>query len=382
MKYFTVLLIVLLGLTGCNTVKNTNSPLTMKNGVASIEDPILLGTGRYEDYKTSTSTTPRYLKEREPSTTEQELISRLESLMDKTRVKTFAMVDGDEIVWTGYRGDYLKHAHLLSMSVSKSILSVATGISMCQKNLSFDTKVVELIPELSGTGLADAMVRHLLTMTSGTWRGYRDSSIMSQSQRMKFRGGLMNFMDLLKSKQVSSKVNSTIKPGDVFAYRSTDPLVLGIMLDRANGVPYGEYIQNEILIPAGIEHPAFSGRDFSGYSRVDGVLRMKLMDWVRVAVWIKEQSEKDSCLGNYLQAATTKQRSNVKGSNYPQRLKGYGYLFGTHNEYAPDTYWAVGFGGQEIGWSKNSKKIVLSFSNSDEHVVEFEKIYSEWLKAD
>lgn len=357
--------------------------LTMKDGIASIEDPILLGDGRFEDYATEVAPVPRELLKRTPTQKEEKLIGKLEGLLKSTRAKAFAMVDGGKVVWTGYQDAYLMHERFVSMSVSKSILSVATGVAICKDKLSFDTKAVDLVPELKDKDLGQALIKHLLTMTSGTWEGNSDSSILSQEQRMLLMTGSMNLLQVLTTDLVSSGVQGFFspkrKPGDVFAYRSTDPLLLAIMLERATGLPYGKFLADEILIPAGISQPAFSGRDMSGFPRADGVLRMKLDDWIRVAIWIKEQSTAETCLGSYLRDATQQKVANRVKSNYPQRLKGYGYFFGLDNEYAPDTYWAVGFAGQEIGWSRNSQKIVLGFANSDLHIKEFEKIYGEWL---
>ena len=357
--------------------------LSMQNGIASIVDPILLGTGRPEDYTTSTSVYPRALGERQPTESEKKLIVRLNALMDRTRAKALALIDGSDVVWTRYRDDYLKYEHFLSMSVAKSILSVATGIGICQDKLTLDTAAMTFVPELKDKDLGHARVKHLLTMTSGTWEGNRDSSIFSDEQRLYLMTGAMNLMDVLTTDKVSSSVKKFFspkrKPGEIFAYRSTDPLVLSIMLERATGIPYGEFIEQEILLPAGIQHAAVSGRDSSGFPRADGVLRMKLMDWIRVALWIREQRDSDTCLGHYLQEATRKHLPTHPKSNYPPRLQSYGYFFGVDNKYAPDTYWAVGFGGQEIGWSTKSQKMLLSFANSDEHVVDLEKIYSEWL---
>jgi hypothetical protein len=47
--------------------------LNMTAGVTSIEDPILLGDGRFEDYKTGIAATPRLLQTRAPMSDELKL---------------------------------------------------------------------------------------------------------------------------------------------------------------------------------------------------------------------------------------------------------------------------------------------------------------------
>ena len=358
--------------------------LNMTGGVSSIEDPILLGDGRFEDYKTGTASTQRLLTTRAPTSDEQKLIEQMERLISNSRTKTIALIDKQEVVWIGYREPYLKHERLLSMSISKSIVAVATGIAVCNKKVNLEDRVDSIFKELSGKDLGLATVKDLLTMTSGAWGGNPDSTIFDSQQRLKLATGTIGLKDILLSEQVSRAHRNNVfsakrKPGEVFAYRSTDPLVLARILEIVASETYGQFIEANILKPAGISNSAISGRDFFGFPRADGVLRLTLEDWIRVAIWIQEQRKRTDCLGGFLLTATQRQVDNRTGSNFPQAFKSYGYYFGLNNENVQDSFWAVGFGGQRIGWSTIDEKIIITFSNSDAHIKDLELLFNQWI---
>jgi len=358
--------------------------LNMTGGVTSIEDPILLGDGRFEDHKTGSAAAPSPLQTRSPTSDEQKLIQEMESLISSSRKKVIALIDNQELVWIGYREPYLKHERFLSMSISKSILAVATGIAVCEGKVNLQDRVDSIFKEFSGKDLGSATVRDLLTMTSGTWEGNPDSTIFDNQQRLLLASGTIGLKDVLLTERVSSGHRSNIfsskrKPGEVFAYRSTDPLVLARILETVMSEAYGPFIEANILKPAGIAHPAMSGRDFFGFPRADGVLRLTLEDWIRVALWVQEQRKRTDCFGNFLMSATQHQVGNRTGSNFPQAFKSYGYYFGLDNANAKESFWAVGFGGQRIGWSTRNDKIMLSFSNSDAKVADLERLFNQWI---
>ncbi|MEY3669933.1 MAG: hypothetical protein RL258_1328 [Pseudomonadota bacterium] len=358
--------------------------LYMRNGFSFIEDPILLGDGRAEDATVSAAPEPVSLVSRQPTSDEARLFSEVAALYPRSRAQAIAFLDENGVVLETYRNDYLRFTKLVSMSMSKSILAVATGAALCEGRLSMDTKASDLIPRLKGTDLGEAAVGHLLTMTSGTWEGNHDSSIIDDRQRGELSAGKIGLLDILATEKVSSAVNpifsSKRRPGQVFSYRSTDPLVLAHMIERATGETYHEILRRTILHPAGVADTVIVGRDYFGYPRADGVLRMLLQDWMRVALWIRGKYQSNDCLGGFLREATTKRVDNRPRSNYPQAFKGYGYYFGVDSDWSRDTFWAVGFGGQRIGWSRSSTKILVTFGNSDEHSEALERIYERWLR--
>lgn len=65
-----------------------------------------------------------------------------------------------------------------------------------------------------------------------------------------------------------------------------------------------------------------------------------------------------------------------------QGFAGYGYLTWTANQFAPDTAWALGWGGQLIGWSTdpNNQRMVIVFSNSESWMPDVFEVARDWMR--
>jgi CubicO group peptidase (beta-lactamase class C family) len=96
-------------------------------------------------------------------------------------------------------------------------------------------------------------------MSSGTWEGNGDTTIWSPQQAAAIGTGAMNWVDLLATRKVSEAQTNLFgtkrKPGEEFGYGSTGPLVLGVMLNRSTGMTYAKWVEQQVLIPAGIATP-------------------------------------------------------------------------------------------------------------------------------
>ena len=67
--------------------------------------------------------------------------------------------------------------------------------------------------------------------------------------------GLLNLAELIATDRISKAARgafSEYQPGEVFAYKSTDPMTLGLMVSRATGMPLSQWIQEQVLNPRGI----------------------------------------------------------------------------------------------------------------------------------
>jgi CubicO group peptidase (beta-lactamase class C family) len=158
-------------------------------------------------------------------------------------------------------------------------------------------------------------------------------------------------------------------------------LTVGVIINRVTGMSYVKYVQQEIFNPAGLSNAGVIGQDWFEYGRSDGSVRLRLDDWIRLAVWVRESQEKDDCFGKYLQAASQTQIKNVSKKS-GQSFDGYGFFIWTENVYAKDSFWAVGHGGQRIGWNNRNKRIILAFSNHETYMVDLYKLYDEWVNLD
>ena len=350
----------------------------------SIPDDWLVGNGWPWFYKSTVSytNTAQLTYKKDLSPAELKIASNAESLFNRNGTKAMVLVDNGKIIFEKFVSPVNKDVRLMSFSMQKTVTALAVGKAICENKLKMSDTVGESIPELKDKDISVVTVKELLTMTSGSYSegDFDKNSFGSNAQLTQLRNGEISYLDLIRDSAASSfqkKVfGGTRKPGEAFSYHGTDPVLAGMMVGRATGGTYAQYVTDNILTPAGITSYAVFGVDHFGYAMAQGSLRMKLDDWVRLAVWIKNSESSNDCFGNFVKEATTKQVSN--NSSAAPDYYGYGYFTWTNNRFAPDTYWALGYGGQNIAWSKTNSKIMLLFSTKDNYARESAEFFNTY----
>ncbi len=344
-------------------------------------DEWLLSNGQRWHHQTSSARTPGQLVFREPNEAEKPVINKAQQLFERSSAKSMALMDGNQVVWLAYKSPASSSSRFLSFSVGKTVTAMAVGKAICEGKLSLDGQVGQFVPELAATDLGQATIEDLLKMSSGTWQGNPDSTIVSAEQDQRIRSGSMNFLDLLSTSRVNTAEKTADghrrRPGEYFVYRSTDPLALGVALNKVTGTTYAKYVEREVLIPAGIGRSAIIGQDHSGFGMADGNVRLYLEDWIRFAVWVKSNQVGRGCFSDYVRQATTTQIAN-KSKKSGVFFDGYGYQTWTANLKRRDSYWAVGHGGQRIGWNQGNHRMLIAFSNVENYMAELYDLYAQW----
>ena len=357
------------------------SQMPMVGDYAAAPDNWLLGSGQRWHYHTDAAKRSQEIAVREPVGDEVSVVDRAKTILNNSSAKAIALIDGNQIVWAGYKSPANSNSLFLSFSVGKTITSMAIGKAICAGKLSLADSAEYFVPELKDTDLGRATVRQLLEMSSGTSAINHDSSIMSAEQERDMRLGKISVLDILKTPKVSDAYlglfGNKRQPGEVFNYHSTDPLLLGIILNRATGISYAKWVEKEVLIAAGISNESVIGQDHFGYGIADGNVRMTLEDWGRFAVWLKQSESGDSCFSNYVkQASSTQIPNSIKREG--KAFSGYGYLIWTENNRQKNSYWAVGYGGQRIAWNHKNQKILIAFSNLENYMDDLYLLYRDW----
>lgn len=359
----------------------SNQPVlpTGQNGAVAPDD-WLIGKGRAWFYHGAPASSPTEIHRREPTDAEKPVVEKARALFASRPAKVIALIDGHDVVYKDAKSPVTDDSYLFSFSMGKTITSMAVGKAICAGKLTLATRADEVIPELKGKDLGAATVVDLLKMASGTTGGESDATMFTPAQNKLWGEGLLNLLDTIAEDRLSRAkrgVFSPYKPGEIFWYKSTDPVTLGIMVGNATGEPFSKWTTESVLQPAGISRPVIIGEDKFGHTQADGNYRMVMDDWVRFAMWVKDSSKEDGCFGEYVRQATTMQIRNVQ-KNAGKFFDGYGFLTWTNAPHAPHSFWAVGYGGQRIGWSRNTQRILVIFSNSEEWISEAYQLMEEW----
>jgi D-alanyl-D-alanine carboxypeptidase len=152
-------------------------------------------------------------------------------------------------------------------SVTKQFTSMATLMLVDQGKLSLDAKVSAILPGLP-EAWAPVTIRHLLTHTSGI-KSYTDV----------FGAQKVADSRVFTSAEILALVKDAplqFAPGERFAYCNTGYYLLGMVIEKVSGKPYGQLVSERIFKPLGMTASAYD--DYAdarpirarGYSTVNG----------------------------------------------------------------------------------------------------------------
>jgi hypothetical protein len=174
--------------------------------------------------------------------------------------------------------------HLL-MSVSKSVTAAVAGILAGRGVLDADAPVETIVPELGSTSFAEATVRDLLDMRTGTKfsEDYADpaADVRTYERVYLWRpriGGAPQPADAL---EYFGTLGNDGAHGWPFRYRSILTDVLAWVIERAAKERLHELIARELWAPMGAEFDADITVDASGNPMADGGISATLRDLAR-----------------------------------------------------------------------------------------------------
>ncbi len=346
-------------------------------------DALLMNNGRVWDYKVGVTTSPRMLASQAPEAQEQSVVESMKRVFNASSIRGAALLNGDKIIHFALKDGISEEALFYGLSVGKTVTAIAAGQAICQKLISLDAKVGEILPEFAATDMGKASLKNLLTMSSGSWEGLRDANVASLEQFREIWSGRLSLKELM----LQTKVNSAEKdfsgkprqPGTVFAYRNSDPEMLALMVAKASGMPFANWVEQSVLRAVPIQGPAVLRTDRNNHTFASGALQMNLKDWLRFAAWVRTTYDEDSCLGSFLKDAAKAQIS-ARGPNGPFNQFGhYGYFTWVDHKMVPDSFYAHGVGGQIIAWNKKNKRTMVVFSN-ESPANDLAAIYRDWSR--
>ena len=356
-----------------------------EGGVLYLPEDWLMGVGQAWHYRTSPRPQAQPVPVRPATPTEGPIVQRAEALMQQIESRVLVLLDAGEIVSITTTGGIRLDSRLMSASMAKTVTALAAGKAICAGRLSLGQRADAVVPALSGTDLGTATLRDLLMMASGTTEPGERDYVGTTAEETRFHlEGAGNLERLLATPSQSSAQRglfSKIKPGERFSYKSRDPYSVAMMLERAVGMPATRWVEEQLLAPADAEHTAILATDRSGYFRgANDAMRLALIDWIRLAIHVDKERQQDSCFGRFIRDMGSTQ---IRAPGLVNHMSGYGYFTFTENAMAPQSFWAVGYGGQRIGWSTqpDNARIFMMFSNSaDRHMDLVYPIARDWMR--
>ena len=341
-----------------------------------------IGIGPTKPYQLKAHKNPRPL----PYANDEEFASRgnrltagfAKAYMEKFPATTgMLLIDRGKIVFEAYQGQGDPTREFFSMSIAKSMTSLAVGKAVCQGALkSLDIKAGDLIPEIKANRYGQSSVRQLLMMSSGAYLSVRAGQPIftgGLGRRHKtgkpykglawpMRLGQISIGDILWGQGWEKTENKNhAEPGQVFVYKAGDTLALGQIIEKITGETLAGYFDKHIWQAVRGEASGHWETDIEGSTIAQSGFQVRLRDWGRIAVWLLEQVKQPGCFGDYLRQATTTQiKTSGIGGTAKTPFKGYGYQWWTDHRNAPG-FWGRGYAGQELAINPKTKKVLIKF---------------------
>ena len=143
-----------------------------------------------------------------------------------------------------YFGTTTRDTPLVAKSLAKPLTAIAVGRAiMLGKIKGLDQPIADFLPELVDTPKAAIRVRHLLDMRSGLLdQGYSPDPEHPWNRA---------YLDLDHGSYIVSSYPLTDAPGSRYAYANAPSELIALVIERATGRRYAEFLSREVLMPLG-----------------------------------------------------------------------------------------------------------------------------------
>jgi CubicO group peptidase (beta-lactamase class C family) len=205
----------------------------------------------------------------------------LEGYLEASGTTAFLVVHDDKLLYERYFHGYDETSIQTSFSMAKSFASALVGIAIDEGHIkSVDEPITNYIPELlqRDERFKSITIRHLLTMTSGI--KYEEGGDLPWSEEADDTKTYYA-TDLRKLALDNCRIEG--EPGEYFEYNNYNPLLVGLILERATGMPVARYLQEKLWKPMGMEADGSWSLDStsSGFEKMESGVNARARDFAR-----------------------------------------------------------------------------------------------------
>ncbi|MGN0395976.1 MAG: serine hydrolase domain-containing protein [Coprococcus sp.] len=190
---------------------------------------------------------------------ENSIESCISEFQNKTKCNSISIVVYDN-GRTSYYGNSKKDDLYQIGSMTKAFTGLGVMKLIHEGKITLDNKVSDYLPGFEiyyGGKKADILVSDLLSQTSGFTNSERDYPSAKENMT------LFQWVNTISGKELK------YRPGEQYSYSNVNYNLLGAVIEAVSGVSYKEYMEQEILIPLGLEQ-TFVGIPEGKKNIVDG----------------------------------------------------------------------------------------------------------------
>src|ERR671912_200551 len=232
--------------------------------------------------------------------------------LESSGTTAFLVIQDDKLLYERYFNGYDETSVNTSFSMAKSFASALVGIAIDEGYIkSVDEPITNYLPELleKDERFESITIRNLLTMSSGI--KYEEGGDMPWSEdaddtKTYYATNLRELV--LENCQIEGE------PGEYFEYNNYNPLLVGMILERATGMPVSRYLQEKLWKPIGMEADGSWSLDssVSGFEKMESGVNARARDFARFGMlfaqegnWEDEQLISQGWIGESTRADTS-----------------------------------------------------------------------------
>lgn len=274
----------------------------------------------------------------------------LDDYLNQGDVLGFIVLKDNQIVFEKYLHDSKPDDRFLSMSVSKSVVSVLVGVARDEGKIhSVDDPVIQYLPELKNSGYKDATIKNVLQMASGV--NFNEDYLDPKADVHR------TLFDIIRGGEPFLAIEEAVKPerqpGTAFHYQSINTQVLAEILNKATGTPLNKYAEEKLWKKIGTQSDAFF---YESKNQPEicafGCFNANLRDYARFGLMAM----------NYGELGGTRVVSDAwmhESTTAPAFNPGYGYQWWLNANSPDHAFRAVGIYGQTI-YVNPAKHVVIA----------------------
>jgi CubicO group peptidase (beta-lactamase class C family) len=188
-----------------------------------------------------------------------------------------------------HRGEVLAEEHfggtaddlLVSKSLAKPVTALAVGRALALGKLqSLDQKLGGIIKEWEGKPQGEIKVRHLLDMRTGLLA----QGDISDPQGIWSRSYLHPYHERI----ILEEYPLTDAPGSIYEYSNATSELVALVIERATGRRYAEFVGNEVLSPIGAPGGQVWVNREGGLAHSGCCMMLPAQSWLRMAMLVAQ----------------------------------------------------------------------------------------------
>jgi CubicO group peptidase (beta-lactamase class C family) len=204
-----------------------------------------------------------------------------EDYLESSGTTAFLVIRDDKLLYEKYFNGYDESSIQTSFSMAKSFASALVGLAIDEGHIkSVDEPITNYIPELlqRDKRFESITIRHLLTMSSGI--KYEEGGDLPWSEEADDTKTYYA-TDLRELALENCRIEG--EPGEYFEYNNYNPLLIGLILERATGMPVSRYLQQKLWKPVGMEADGSWSLDgtSSGFEKMESGVNARARDFGR-----------------------------------------------------------------------------------------------------